>query len=283
MTPLRQHMTDQMTLRGFAPTTQKAYLYQIAELARYYHRSPDRLSIPELQQYLLYLIRERHLSYSSCRQAIHAMHFLYDKVLHQPIASLALPHPKKAQQVPDLLYPDDVRSIIQHCVHGKQKAAIILAYVTGMRIGEVSRLCVNDLDGQHNRIKVRQGKGQKDRYVLFSEGLKQHLRLYWHEFHPTDVVIYGQYKNRSLDMKYLRLEVKEAAQRAGLTQYVKFHSLRHAFATHQLMAGMPLPRLQLLLGHKQISTTFRYLQWVAMMDSGRCMSEDLVCDLWCPS
>lgn len=283
MTPLRQQMTDQMTLRGFARNTQKAYLYQITELARYYHRSPDDLSIAELQQYLLYLIRERNWSYSSCRQAIHAMHFLYVQVLHQSIGSLALPHPKKSQKIPDLLYPDEVKAIIQNCVHGKQTAAIILAYATGMRIGEVSRLRVDDLDGKHNRIKVRQGKGQKDRYVMFSEGLKQNLRIYWRQFHPTDVVIYGQYKNRSLDVKYLRLEVKAAAQRAGLTKNVKFHSLRHAFATHQLIAGMPLPRLQLLLGHKQIGTTLRYLQWIAMMDSAGRVNEDLVCDLWSPS
>ena len=280
MTPLRQQMTDQMTLRGYSSATQKAYLYQITELARYYHRSPHDLTIAELQQYLLYLIRERHWSCSSCRQSIHAIHFLYVQVLHRSIGPLELPHPKKAQKIPDLLYPDEVRAIIQHCDHGKQKAAVILAYATGMRIGEISQLRIHDLDGQHNRIKVRQGKGQKDRFVLFSEGLKENLRIYWRQYHPDDVVIYGQYKDRPLDKKYLRLEVKEAALRAGITKEIRFHSLRHAFATHQLMAGMPLPRLQLLLGHKQIGTTFRYLQWIVMMDSARCLNEDLVRDLW---
>lgn len=276
MTPLRQQVIDQMVLRGLAETTRKAYLYQLTELARYYRRSPDALSPQELQRYFLYIIRERHWSYSSCRQAIHAIQFLYGEVLRRPLDHLPLPHPRKSQTIPDLLYPDEVVAIIRHCRHLKQQSAIAMAYATGMRISEVRQVTVNDLDGAHHRIKVRQGKGKKDRYVLFPEGLKHQLRRYWCRYRPTDVVIYGLDKHRALNCKYLRLEVKEAARRAGITKTVRFHSLRHAFATHQLLAGMPLTRLQMLLGHHQLSTTMRYLQWIALMDATQRVSEDLL-------
>ncbi|SFB91889.1 Site-specific recombinase XerD [Marinospirillum celere] len=279
MTPLRQAMIDQMDLRGLAPKTQQAYLQQIKELARYYHRSPDLLTDEELQAYLLYLIRDRQLSHSSCRQAVHALVFLYSRVLQRRLPRMALAHPKRDQKIPDLLYPDEVLALLQHFVRPKPRAAAFLAYATGMRISEVSALQVQDLDGVHNRIKVRQGKGQKDRYVLFTESLKQNLRDYWRAFRPESYIIYGQYKNRPLDSKYLRLDMKAAAQAAGISKRVCFHSLRHAFATHQLLNGMPLPRLQALLGHKHLQTTFRYLQWVALMDVARNPTEDLLCGL----
>lgn len=279
MTPLRQQVIDQLALRGLSDATSKAYLYQLTEVARHFHRAPDTLSVSELQDYLLYLIRERHWAYSSCRQAVHAIRFLFGEVLHRPLTRLQLPHPKRIQKIPDLLYPDEVKAIIQHCSHLKQQSAIALAYATGMRISEVQHLTVHDLDGAHNRIKVCQGKGRKDRYVLFPDGLKRQLRCYWRKYHPCDVLIYGLDKHRPLDCKYLRLEVKQAARRAGLAKTVRFHSLRHAFATHQLLAGMPLPRLQQLLGHQHLSTTMRYLQWIALMDAKQRVSEDLLNDV----
>ena len=283
MTPLRQKVIDQMTLQGLSAATQKSYLYQLKEVAKYFHLSPDVLSDTEIQSYLLYLIRDRHWSWSSCRQALHALNFLYRHVLNKPLGQMALPHSNKTQKIPDLLYPDEVLNIIRECSHSKAHAAIVIAYSTGMRISEINALRVGDLDGEHNCIKVRQGKGNRDRYVLFPEGLKSVLRYYWKEYKPTDVVIYGLDKHRALHSKYLRLEVKAAARRAGITKTVRFHSLRHAFACHQLLAGMPLPRLQTLLGHSQLQTTFRYLQWIAMMDLRSNSSEDLLRDLRSPS
>lgn len=283
MTPLRQKVIDYMVLRGLADKTQQAYLYQLTELARYFHRSPDTLSEPELQAYLLHVARDRHWSRSSCRQAVQAVRFLYAKVLGRPLSPLHVPYPKHHQKIPDLLYPEEVHAIIRHCTHLKQQTAIALSYATGMRIGEICQLRVDDLDGPHNRIKVRQGKGRKDRYVLFPEGVKRQLRHYWQRYRPLEVVFYGQHVHRPYAEKYLRLEIKEATKSAGINKQVRFHSLRHAFATHQLMAGMPLTRLQLLLGHRQLSTTMTYLQWIAMMEPCERVSEDLLGPDWCVS
>ena len=280
MTPLRQRVIDYMTLRGLAESTRHAYLYQLTELARYYHRSPDTLTEADVQAYLLHVIRDRQWSRASCRQAVHAIRFLFGKVLGRPLGELHLPYPKQQQKIPDLLYPEEVHAIIRHCTHLKQQSAIALSYATGMRIGEICQLRVDDLDGPHHRIKVRQGKGQKDRYVLFPEGVKRQLRCYWQRYRPIDVVFYGQHPHRTYDEKYLRLEIKEAAKRAGINKCVRFHSLRHAFATHQLMAGMPLNRLQLLLGHRRLSTTLIYLQWIAMMEPCQRVSEDLLGPDW---
>lgn len=283
MTPLRQRVIDRMTLEGFSVSTQRAYLYQLTEVARYFRVSPDQLNQNDIQHYLLYLIRERGWSWSSCRQALHALNFLYRKVANKEMPSVSLPHPNESQKIPDLLYPDEVQAMIRCCQHPKVYVAMVLAYTTGMRISEINALRVDDLDLTHHCIKVRQGKGQQDRYVLFPQSLQQVLGTYWQRYEPCDVVVYGLDKHRPLHSKYLRLETKEAAKRAGIHKCIRFHSLRHAFACHQLLAGMPLPRLQALLGHKQIQTTFRYLQWIAMMDLKRRDSEDLLPSDWCPS
>lgn len=276
MSVLRQRVIDTMTLAGLSPLTQKAYLYQITEASRYFNQSPDCIRRSEVQEYILYLIRERRWSWSSCRQSVHALNFLFQKVLSRGRLRVALPHPNKQQRIPDLLYPEEVLRMIDACERGKAKAAMMLAYATGMRVGEVARLKVIDLDGNNSCIKVREGKGCRDRYVLFPESLKIHLREYWKEYRPSDFVIYGLDKDRAIHTSTLRRGVKLAAQQAGINKTVRFHSLRHAFACHQLLAGMPLPRLQVLLGHQTIQTTFRYLQWVAMMDHKTQSSEDLL-------
>ena len=139
MTPLCQQVIDRVTLRGFAAATQKAYLYQLTELANYFHCPPDRLTSSELQQYLLYLlylIRDRHWSFSSCRQAVHAIRFLFGQVLQRPLSMLQPPHPKKVQQLPDLLYPEEEEPSVGednpggcHCPHCGYRLVICLGEV----------------------------------------------------------------------------------------------------------------------------------------------------------
>ncbi|ADZ91191.1 tyrosine-type recombinase/integrase [Marinomonas mediterranea] len=276
MSALHQKIIDTMTLEGLSPLTQKAYLYQIGEASRYFNLPPDRIRRADIQRYILHLIRDRGWSWSSCRQSVHALNFLYQKVLSRNRLRVALPHPNKQQRIPDLLYPNEVHRMISACERGKAKAAIMLAYATGMRAGEIVRLKVPDLDGKNSCIKIREGKGRRDRYVLFPEGLKVPLREYWRVFRPTDYVVYGLDKDRKIDTSTLRRGLKLAAQQAEIHKEVRFHSLRHAFACHQLLRGMPLPRLQILLGHQVIQTTFRYLQWIAMMDLKEESSEDLL-------
>jgi site-specific recombinase XerD len=221
-------------------------------------------------------MQERHWSFSSCRQFVHAARFLYRQVLHGELGYLDLPHPRKSQRLPDLLYPDEIKAMVQHCDDLKYRTAIVLAYSTGIRISELINLSIDDLDGAHQQIKIRQGKGQKDRYVVFSEGLKVQLRRYWYDYRPTSYLIYGRHKIDPVCAKSLRTSLKRAAVAAHIHKCVRFHSLRHAYATHQLQAGMPLNRLQGLLGHKAIATTLRYLHWVASMTPQRLNSEDLI-------
>ena len=282
MTPLRQRMINQMCLRGLSEHTQKAYLFQITQLSRYYQRSPEYMSAHELQRYVLYLMQERHWSFSSCRQFVHAARFLYRQVLHEELGYLDLPHPRKSQRLPDLLYPDEIKALVQHCDDLKYRTAIVLAYATGIRISELINLSIDDLDGAHQQIKIRQGKGHKDRYVVFSEGLKIQLRRYWYDYRPTCYLIYGRHKIDPVCAKSLRTSLKRAAVAAHIHKCVRFHSLRHAYATHQLQAGMPLNRLQGLLGHRSIATTLRYLHWVASMTPQRLNGEDLI-DSWISS
>jgi len=262
MSTLRQSMTELMVLRGLAKTTQQSYLHQITQLAKFFHRSPDKLSEDDICTYLLHCHQGKCWSYSSCRQFIHAVRFLFDRVLRCPLSKRRLPLPKKGSKMPELLSRGEVQRIISACRQPNYQAALKLAYATGIRVSENVNLRVRDLDGERNIIRIIGGKGRKDRQVDFSESLKVVLRAYWREYHPIDYLFYSQNRRRPIVCSTLQKAYTGAKLKAEVHKRGGIHALRHAFATHQLESGMPLPRLQLLLGHSHISSTLRYTQWL---------------------
>ena len=278
MTKLRQKMVELMVLKGFAESTQQTYTHQIVQLAKYYHRSPDSLSESELRDYLLYCHQHKHWSFSSCRQFIHAARFLFDQVLQQPLSNRPLPLPRPEQKIPELLSRNEVRRILTAAKNLKHYTFLNVCYAAGLRVSELSALQVKDLDGDRNTIRVESGKGRKDRNTLFTESLKQVLRKYWHFYHPTQYVFYGRMMSEPLSISAMQRAYSKAKKMAGIKKRGGIHALRHAFATHQLESGMPLPRLQKLLGHGHISSTLRYTRWLPHYQSGTSPECDLLND-----
>lgn len=277
MSHLRQSMTELMILKGFAKTTQQTYLHQITQLAKYFHRSPEQISEDDLREYMLHCHQDKHWSYSSCRQFVHVARFLFDQVMERPISKKKLPFPKKEFRIPELLSRSEVQRIIKCCLSDKHQTALMLAYGTGMRVSELTALKIADLDGERNVIHIKNAKGNKDRLVDFTEGLKLILRDYWREYTPRNWLFFSPQSkqtplsNSTLQRAYSRAKLKaEVHKRGGI------HSLRHAYATHQLEAGMPLPRLQQMLGHAQISCTLRYTRWVRCANSNEHSAFDLI-------
>jgi len=262
MSHLRQQMTELMILCGFAKSTQDTYLHQISQLAKYFNRSPDLISEEDIRQYMLHCHLEKHWAHSSCRQFIHAARFLFDRVLERPISKKKLSFPKKETKIPELLSRSEVQRIIEHCQNEKHKTALMVTYATGIRVSELTALKVSDLDGERSVIKIRAGKGKKDRFVDFTDGLKQCLRVYWHEFRPIDYLFYSYTRSRPYTTSTFQRAFLRAKRSAKIQKQGGIHALRHAYATHQLEDGMPLPQLQQMLGHKQISCTLRYTHWV---------------------
>ena len=261
MHPLREAMLDQMRLRGHSPRTQQSYLHAVSLLSRHYHRSPDRLSREDLQNWILYLVKERQLSPATCRLYLNAIRFFYLQVLQWPECQLELIAPKRPQRIPYLLSPSEVRRIIDHAEHPKYAMMLALCYACGLRVSELVALQVSHIHGEARYCQVVQGKGHKDRQVPLPATVLQMLRGYWQTFRPISWLFTGRDPEQHLTIDSVQKYFRRTRRKAGIPGSGGIHSLRHAFATHQLAAGMSIQQLKDILGHRHLSTTARYLHW----------------------
>lgn len=262
MTLLRQQMIDAMTVRGYSPRTHETYLYAVTALAKHYHRSPEQLCINELKDYFVYLAKERGYSSASCRLSLNAMRFLYLNVLNWPAFDVAIPIPKRPQKIPELLTLSEVARIVSAAANLKHRTLLMLCYGCGLRVSELVAIKVGHIDGERRLLRIEQGKGAKDRYVVISATLLTHLRRYWHHYRPSGWLFPGQQPGRSVTVTTPQKIFRAAKRRAGIDKRGGIHSLRHAYATHQLEAGLPVHQLQRLLGHGQLQATLRYVHWL---------------------
>jgi len=265
MTPLRQRMLDALVLRGMAVRTQEAYIGAVAGLARHYRRSPDTLSAEEVRRYLLHLLRERKLSRSSVNQYGCAYRFFYSAVLGLDGDGFQIPLGTAPQRLPELLSREEIARLFAVARHAKSRTFLMLAYATGLRLSELCHLRVEHIDSHADRMCVRvvQGKGAKDRYVPLSEDVLELLRAWWRLTHPRSWVFAAARDcEQPLDANNAQRWYRAACAHAGITKRGGVHSLRHAYATHLLEAGVDLYSLQQWLGHRHVSTTTRYLHLV---------------------
>ena len=261
MTHLRQRMIDAMLLRGFAPRTQEAYCDAVLALARHYHCSPEKLSAEQLQSYLLHLIREKKLAYASVNQAACAFRFLFGAVLRQPAARLDIPMAKVPKRLPQILSRDEVTRLIEAAATLRGRTLLTTTYAAGLRVSEVCALQLADIESAADRmcLKVRQGKGSQDRYTLLSPRLLDALRRYWRDGRPRTWLFPNASGSAPIDVSTAQRIYCAARDAAGIAREGGIHTLRHAFATHLIEAGVGLHTVQRLLGHGHISTTMRYL------------------------
>jgi site-specific recombinase XerD len=261
MKSLRQQMTDAMVLRGFAARTQEAYLACVVALARHYRRPPDALTPDELQAYLLHLITERKQAYASVNQAACAFRFIYERVLQRPNARLDIPMAKVPKRLPQILARAEVARLIGAARTLRGRTLLMTTYGAGLRVSEVCALQVADIESAADRmcLKVRQGKGNQDRYTLLSPRLLDTLRHYWQSGRPRPWLFPNPAATAPIAVTTAQRIYGAARDAAGLAHAGGIHTLRHCFATHLLEAGVDLPTLQRLLGHGHVSTTMRYL------------------------
>ena len=259
MTPLRRRMIDDMTLRNFTPLTIRVYVLVVARFARYFNSSPEFLGPEDVRRYLLYLVEQRHISLSYYQQTRCALRFFYRVTLGRGDVPESIPPVKKPRVLPVVLSPDEVARFFAAIRNVKHRAILMTAYAAGLRVSEVIQLRVADIDSQRMVIRVRNGKGQKDRYVMLSPRLLKVLRAYWKAVRPRDILFPGAVPDRPISTGSVRHACQRARQAAGLAKNVTVHTLRHSFATHLLEAGTDLRTIQVLLGHRHFSTTARYL------------------------
>ncbi len=260
MTTLRQRMLEDMSIRNLSENTKLSYLQQVGLYSKYFERSPTQLGPQEVRDYQVYLTLERKLSAASVGIATSALRFLYKVTLKQDWKSDDIPMPKKPFKLPVVLSTEEVTHFLSSIENYKHRALLMTAYATGMRVSEVTHLRVSDIDSQRMAVRVDQGKGNKDRYVMLSERLLAELRAYWKLERPLTWLFPGNIPGQPITKGAVELACQKAHRASGLTKPVTPHSLRHAFATHLLEAGADVRRIQLLLGHRSLGTTSRYLR-----------------------
>jgi len=268
MTPLRQRFTEDMRLRGLAPTTQRSYIHYVAEFAKFYHTSPEHLDLEAVRQYELYLLNERQLSPASINTFVSAVQFLYLVTLEMPWGKECFPRLRVASKLPVVLSPEEVEQFFRHVGCLKHRAALMLCYGAGLRISEAVKIRIRDIDSKRMLIRVEEGKGRKDRYVMLSKRLQGVLRAYWRAARPKDYLFPGWREGHPMTCGALSMACRNAAKNSGLWKRITAHTLRHSFATHLLENGTDTRVIQALLGHSRIDTTARYTRVAAHVVAG---------------
>jgi site-specific recombinase XerD len=258
MTPLRQRFSDDLRLRNYAPRTVSTYVAAVAQFARHFGRSPERLGPEEVRTYQLHLLQAR-ASWSRFNQVVCALRFLYRVTLSRPEVVTMIPFGKRPKTLPAVLSRAEVLRLFAALPDNAYRTLIRTAYACGLRIGEVVRLRVTDIDSQRGVLVVRQGKGQKDRLVPLSPALLAELRAHWRRYRPRDWLFPGQKRGRHLNVGALQRLFARLVRPLAFGKAVSMHTLRHSYATHLLEAGVDVVTLQRLLGHRDLSTTARYL------------------------
>lgn len=260
MTPLRQRMLKDMAIRNLADNTQSSYIQQIISYAKYSHRAPEELGPEDIRTYQLHLTQTRRLSASSVSVATGALRFLYKVTLKRTWAIDEIPMPKRPFRLPVILSPEEVMHFLDSIKNLKHRAILMTAYAAGLRVSEATHLKATDIDSQRMMLRVDQGKVRKDRFVMLSPRLLDELRAYWKAVHPTLWLFPGDRPGQPITRYAVELACRKAQRASGISKPITPHSLRHAFATHLLESGADLRTIQLLLGHRSLATTSRYLK-----------------------
>ncbi len=259
MGKLRDRMKADLSLKGYSPHTQRAYLRCAGEFARHFMRSPSDMGEEELRAFLLHLVEEQKVSPAVQGIYLSALKFLYRITLKRPEVVENIPYPKRPKTLPDVLSKEEVLTIFEAIDSLKYKAIIATAYGAGLRISEVCSLRITDIDSKRMLIHIHSGKGKKDRYVMLGEILLELLRHYYRIVRPKGGYLFpGQKPHRPITTTSVSQVMQKVVRKVGLSKRITMDTMRHCFATHLLEAGCDLRVIQALLGHASIRTTVRY-------------------------
>lgn len=257
-TALRERMREDLRLRNYSASTQEKYLWHVRHFARHFDKSPELLGEPEIREYLFYLREERQYGISQYKQAVAALRFVYAETLGKEWLRGRIPYPRTPKTLPVALSEDEVLRLFACTENIRDLTALQVLYGAGLRVMECVNLKVPDINSKEMHIRVRHGKGDKERLALLSPRLLAALRDYWRRYQPTDWLFPASDPKFHLKSNTLRKACHRAAIKAGITKIVTPHSLRHSFARHLLEHGTDICVIQELLGHTSLNSTLIY-------------------------
>ncbi|MGY2909158.1 tyrosine-type recombinase/integrase [Bradyrhizobium sp. URHC0002] len=257
MSPLRRRMIEDMTIRKFAPKTQHDYVQRVKNFAAFLGRSPDMASFEDVRRYQLHLAASG-VGVPTLNQTVSTLRFFFKVTLrrHEIVEHTHVIH--EPRKLPVVLSVEEVARLLNAAPGLKYRAALSVAYGAGLRATEVISLKVSDIDSKRMIIRVEQGKGRKDRYVMLSPHLLDLLRAWWRAARPQGWLFPGRNPAQPMTTRQLNRACHAAAQMAEISKCVSLHTLRHSFATHLLEQNIDVRVIQVLLGHAKLDTTALY-------------------------
>jgi site-specific recombinase XerD len=270
VSPLRRRMIEDMTMRKFAPRTQEGYIRAVKGFSAFLGASPEKATFEDLRRYQLHLVAS-HAGVPTINHAVTALRFLFTVTLRKPEVVGHVPFIREPRRLPVVLSPEEVARLLDAAPGLKYKAALSVAYGAGLRASEVISLKVGDIDSTRMVIRVEQGKGRKDRYVMLSPHLLELLRAWWRAARPRGWLFPGRDPVQPLTTRQLNRACHAAAQMAEIGKPVSLHTLRHSFATNLIEQKTDIRVIQVLLGHKKLDTTALYTR-VALKSLGEITS-----------
>ncbi|HHY26163.1 MAG TPA: tyrosine-type recombinase/integrase [Desulfitobacterium dehalogenans] len=261
-------MEQQLILRGFSDKTRKVYLGHASRFFQAIKKDPRNISKDDIRSYLAAQLEERKKSHAYVSQALSSIKFLFKHILRQSIDSMDIPRPKKEQKLPQVLSQAEVAKILSTVKNIKHRSILIITYSSGLRVSEAVTLTLNDLHPDRKLVRIKQGKGRKDRYTLLSDTAMKVLNEYITYYKPKKWLFSGEDPETHISERTVQVIFKNALAKSGIKKDLSVHSLRHSFATHLLESGTDLRYIQELLGHKSSKTTEIYTH-VSNKDLGR--------------
>jgi integrase/recombinase XerD len=249
---------DTLELKNYSKNTIKTYVNYFKDFLEYFDETElEKITTENINSYILELIKEKNISTSQQNQRINAIKFYYEKVLGRRKEYYNIERPRQERKLPDVLSKEEIKAMLNATINLKHKSIIAIIYSCGLRRNETVELKISDIDSKRMVIKIRKGKGNKDRYIQLSEGLLNLLRQYYNKYNPKVWLFEGQTGGKYGAESILRV-IKTSARKANIHKRVYPHLLRHSYATHQLEQGIDIRFIQHWLGHESIKTTQRY-------------------------
>jgi site-specific recombinase XerD len=255
--PLRRRMIEDMTVRNLSPATQRSYISAVAKFSRFFGRSPDRLDLEDVRAFQVHLVA-KGISWPGLNQVVCALRFFYGVTLRRDEIPERIVYARQPRKLPEVLSAGEVVRFLEAVPSLRTRVALTTAYAAGLRASEAVSLKVANIDSGRMVIRVQQGKGGKDRYVMLSAQLLGILRTYWRLARPKNWLFPGRDPGNPIEVNVLHAGCRSACAASGLTKRVTVHTLRHSFATHLLESGTDIRIIQVLLGHSNLSSTARY-------------------------
>lgn len=258
-TPLRERMRSILRTRNYSSRTEETYIEAVARFARHFGKSPGQLGAAQITEYQIWLRETRHVSASLFNQVVCALRFLYVEVLNRADEVVRIAYARGEKHLPVVLSVEETARFLGSITVPRYRVLLTTIYSAGLRLGEALALRADDVDSSRMLIRIRQGKGKKDRYVPLSPLVLDLLREHWRREKLTDLLfVRDRDRSRPLSDTTVQKFVRRAARTAGFRKIITARTLRHSYATHLIEKGISTRVVQVLLGHTNVHTTETY-------------------------